>query len=220
MMVHYMSIPLKTASRFSVGPICHHFIDIIPLDSDDKGDDVFIFSSRFRTEKAKNENVNGEHIDVHSSKENSSIDICTDSTGCFHTNPVSFDNPVSPVSVSGCVSDIGGDENETSKTSNSPVIPEKITHHPLFGCKSKCIQMKTNEKMKPGQAGTTLPLSGETRYGKTVEEDLFRFDPFRMRVREGIRKGVRPVTEIPVLRSSVRNFEGDESGFEFSIGGN
>ena len=38
---------------------------------------------------------------------------------------------------------------------------------------------------------------------RTIEEDLFRFDQFRMLVWEGIRKVLRPVTEIPVLRSSV-----------------
>ncbi|MDE4907354.1 ISH3 family transposase [Methanogenium marinum] len=38
---------------------------------------------------------------------------------------------------------------------------------------------------------------------RTVEENLFRFDQFRMLVWEGIRKVLRPVTEIPVLRSSV-----------------
>ena len=38
---------------------------------------------------------------------------------------------------------------------------------------------------------------------RTVEEDLFRFDLFRMLVWEGIRKVLRPVTEIPVLRAPV-----------------
>ncbi|MDE4907745.1 hypothetical protein L0665_03850 [Methanogenium marinum] len=129
-------------------------------DGDDRGDDVFIFSSRFRTEKAKNEKINGGDTDVHSSKRDSSIDICTDSTGCFHTNPVSFDNPVSPVSGSGCVSDIGGDENEPDKTAYSQAIPEKTMHLHLFGCKSNCKEMKTVEKMKTRQAGTTPPLPG------------------------------------------------------------
>ncbi len=72
-------------------------------DGDDGGDDVFISSSRFRTEKAENENINGGNTDVHSPKEDSSIDICTDSTGCFHTNPVSFDTPVSPMAMGGFV---------------------------------------------------------------------------------------------------------------------
>lgn len=38
---------------------------------------------------------------------------------------------------------------------------------------------------------------------KTVEEDLFRFDQFRMLVWECIRKVLRPVTEIPALRAPV-----------------
>ncbi len=38
---------------------------------------------------------------------------------------------------------------------------------------------------------------------RTVDEDRFRFDLFRMIVWEGIRKVLRPITEIPVLRSPV-----------------
>lgn len=38
---------------------------------------------------------------------------------------------------------------------------------------------------------------------RTVEEDLFRFDQFRMLVWEGIRKVLRPVTEILALRAPV-----------------
>ena len=134
-------------------------------DGDDGGDDVFIFSSRFRTEKAENDKINGGDIDVHSSKRDSSIDICTDSKRCFHTNPVSFDNPLSPVSGSGCVSDIGGDENETGKTAYCQAIPEQTMHHPLLGCKSRCKQMKTNEKMKTRQTRSTLPLPGILDHG-------------------------------------------------------
>ncbi|MCK9343881.1 MAG: ISH3 family transposase, partial [Massilibacteroides sp.] len=38
---------------------------------------------------------------------------------------------------------------------------------------------------------------------RTIDEDWFRFDLFRMLVWEGIRKVLRPIMEIPVLRSSV-----------------
>jgi len=38
---------------------------------------------------------------------------------------------------------------------------------------------------------------------RTVEENLFRFEQFRMLVWEGIRKVLRPVTEISALRSPV-----------------
>ena len=38
---------------------------------------------------------------------------------------------------------------------------------------------------------------------RTVEEDLFRFEQFRMLVWEGIRKVLRPVTEIYALRAPV-----------------
>lgn len=38
---------------------------------------------------------------------------------------------------------------------------------------------------------------------RTVEEDLFRFDQFRMLVWEGIRKVLRPVTKIYALRMPV-----------------
>ncbi|MDK2974362.1 MAG: hypothetical protein PWP08_733 [Methanofollis sp.] len=37
---------------------------------------------------------------------------------------------------------------------------------------------------------------------RTIDEDRFRFDQFRMFVREGLRRVLRPRTEIPVLRSS------------------
>lgn len=38
---------------------------------------------------------------------------------------------------------------------------------------------------------------------RTIDEDWFRFDLFRMLVWEGIRKVLRPIMDIPVLRSSV-----------------
>lgn len=66
--------------------------------------------------------MNGDHNDAHSPKEDSSIDICTDSKGCFHQIPVSFDTSVSFVDSSGCMYDTGVDENETEKTTNNPVI--------------------------------------------------------------------------------------------------
>jgi len=109
---------------------------------------------------AKNENVNGAHNDVHYPKEDSNIDICTDSKGCFHHIPVSFDTSVSPVAGSGCMYDTGVDENEPDKTTDNPVIPKQTTHHHLFGCKSKCKQMKTDENMKTKKAGPTPPLPG------------------------------------------------------------
>ncbi len=134
-------------------------------DGDDGDDHVFIFSPRFRTKKAKNENIKGEHNDVHSPKGDNSIDICTDSKGCFHPIPVSFDTSVFPVAGSGCMFDIGVYENELNKTADHPVILKQTTHHPPFGCTSKCNEMKTGENVKTKKGGATLPLPAILDHG-------------------------------------------------------
>jgi ribosomal protein L40E len=129
-------------------------------DGDDGEDDDFISSSHFRTETAKNENVNGVHNGAHSLKEDSSIDICTDSTGCFYPNAVSFDTPCPPVDGSGSMSDIDENENEPDIPAVHPKIPEQASKNALFGCSSNGKEMKTDEYMKSNKAGTTYPLPG------------------------------------------------------------
>lgn len=52
-----------------------------------------------------------------------------------------------------------------------------------------------------------------------IEENLFRFDQFRMLVWEGIRNVLWPVIEISELRAARLIFMDCEAKFEFSIGG-
>ena len=59
----------------------------------------------------------------------------------------------------GFLSDIGIDENEPDKTADNPAIPEQTTHHPLFGCKSNCNEMKTVENSRIGaQEQSCIPI--------------------------------------------------------------
>ena len=129
-------------------------------DGDDGEDHVFTFSPRFHSKTAKSENVNDEHNDIHSSKEDNTTDICTESKGCFHPNQVSFDDSVSSGAGSGCMCDTGVSENEPDNTTDCPSIPIQKTHDTLSRCKSKCKRVKTSENVKTKKAGTVLPLSG------------------------------------------------------------
>ncbi len=106
-------------------------------DGDNREDHVFTFSPRFHPKTVKSENVNYEHNDVHSSKEDNNIDICTDITGCFHPNQVSFSDSVSSGAGSGCMDDIGVSENEPDNTTYCPLIPIQETQVPPFRCESK-----------------------------------------------------------------------------------
>ncbi|GAB7016678.1 hypothetical protein [Methanogenium cariaci] len=87
-------------------------------DRNDGGDDVFTCSPRFHPNPAISEDIKNEHNSVHSRKGDNSIDICTDSEGCFHSHRVSFNHAVSSVAGSGRMGDTGASENEPNKTAD------------------------------------------------------------------------------------------------------
>ncbi|MDE4908014.1 hypothetical protein L0665_05250 [Methanogenium marinum] len=71
---------------------------------------------------AKSGTLNNAHIDGYSCKKDISIDICTYSTGVFHSILISFNNPGTGVDVSGGIYDPAASGSQIDQRAKYPQI--------------------------------------------------------------------------------------------------
>ncbi|WFN33867.1 hypothetical protein L1S32_08425 [Methanogenium sp. S4BF] len=118
----------------------------------------------FHPNPPKSGTLNNAHIDNCFDKEEMNRDICTDSTGVFHSFPVSFDSPVCRMEGDGGISDPGECGTQTVSTPVRPRNSGSSQDTSQNEWKTKWNTGETCGRQGPKTVGSTLPLPGILDY--------------------------------------------------------